>query len=81
MNEERARKAIRMFAGEVSHRLVEKEYGAPLPRNVWKSYEGQVEYYEAIETALLRILGLEPEAKSGGNAGNNEQRETGNPRG
>lgn len=74
MNEEKTRKAIRMLAGEVSHRLVEKEYGAPLPRNVWKSYEGQAEYYEAIETALLRVLGLEPLAKSGDNAGSNEPR-------
>ena len=81
MDEKRARKAISALAREVSHKLVEEEYGAKLPRGVWKSYEGQAEYYDAIETALLRILGLEPEAKSGGNAGNNEQRETGNPRG
>lgn len=81
MDEKRARKAISALAREGSHKLVEEDYGAKLPRGVWKSYEGQAEYYDAIETALLRILGLEPEAKSGGNAGNNEQRETGNPRG
>lgn len=74
MDEKRARKAISALAREVSHKLVEEDYGAKLPRGVWKSYEGQAEYYEAIETALLRILGLEPEAKFGDNAGSNEPR-------
>lgn len=81
MDEKRARKAISALAREVSHKLVEEDYGAKLPRNVWKSYEGQVEYYDAIETALLRVLGLEPLAKSGDNADSNEPRQTANPRG
>lgn len=80
MNEEKARKAIRMLAREVSHKLVEEDYGAKLPRGVWKSYEGQAEYYDAIETALLRVLGLAPLAKFGDNAGSNEPRETANLR-
>lgn len=38
MNEGNARKAIKMLAGEVSHRLAEKEYGAPLPQCGHKSF-------------------------------------------
>lgn len=80
MDEKRARKAISALAREVSHKLVEEDYGAKLPRGVWKSYEGQAEYYEAIETALLRVLGLAPLAKSGDNEGSNEPRQRANLR-
>ena len=73
MDEKRARKAISALAREVSHKLVEEDYGAKLPRGVWKSYEGQAEYYDAIETALLRILGLEPEARCAHNVDNSAQ--------
>ena len=55
-SENEMRKTFRRFSANLAHRLCEIEYGGTLPRNAWKTYDHQKEYFEIINEMFTSLL-------------------------
>lgn len=55
-SEKEMRNTFKRFSSKLAHKLCEIEYGGSLPRNAWKTYDHQKEYYEMINGMFTSLL-------------------------